>query len=284
MKCSLDCIPCLLRQTLRSARFSKSSDPKGLLREVMTVLTRLSWDATPMELGFEVYRVIRERLGDPYAEAKRRSNEFALKLLPRLKEIVQFSGDPLETAVRIAIAGNVVDYGALDEFSVEETVERALKAEPGIYHFEELRRDLERAETVLYFLDNAGEVVFDRLLVETIISVLGPKRFVFVARSVPFINDVTPREVREIGLTNAPGSEVRGMKCGSLSEYRDFTRTMEEWMEEADVVISKGQGNYELLSEYKGIYFLLTVKCQVVADYLGAKVGDVVILRGRGRR
>lgn len=284
MRAFPECVPCLLRQTLRAARLAKASDPLKVLKEVVEALARTEWEAPPMELGFVVYSVIRRSLGDPYADIRRRSNRVVLPLLPRLREYVIASEDPLETAVRLAVAGNIVDYGALDRFSVdpeeriiEDAVERALKAKPRIYDYERLRDDLESARTVMIVLDNAGEIVFDKLLAETISSELGPRKFVFVVRSVPFINDATLSDAEAVGLTKIPGAEVRTMRCGTLEEYREFVGELETWIEESDVVISKGQGNFELLSDYKGMYFLLTVKCEPIASYLGAEIGDIVV-------
>ena len=249
------------------------------MREVMGVLRSLDWNVTPMELGFEIYRVIRERLGDPYADVKRKSNEALLSMLPTLRGRVRESPDPLEAALRVAVAGNIIDYGALDEFEVERAIEEVFTKTPYRFDYEELRRELEGASKVLYFLDNAGEVVLDRLLAETILKEIGSLKFVFVVRNSPVINDVTVSEAVEVGLTQIPGAEVREMKCRSLEEYRAWLAELERWIEDADVVLAKGQGNFELLSEFRGVYFLFTVKCDVVARYLGAKVGDIVLMK-----
>lgn len=136
MKAALECIPCALRQTLRAVKFAgRREDAEKALRRVMSTLCGLSWDVPPMALGFEVYRAIRESLmvEDPYAEEKRRLNRLALKHAAELKGLIRKSRDPLDTAIRLAIAGNVIDYGSLEKFDLKSTVERFLKEKPVIY-------------------------------------------------------------------------------------------------------------------------------------------------------
>ncbi len=283
MRARLECIPCYLRQTLRALRFGGLEDrAEEVLRAVMLRLTELDWSLTPMELGFEVYRVIREVTGveDPYAEVKSRSNRLALSMLPRLREIVWRSSDPLRTAVLASIAGNIVDYGALESFDIEGTVNRVLRSKPAIDEYEELKSELKGAEEVLMFLDNAGEAAFDRLLAETIAQLYSPEKIVFVVKATPMINDVTLKDALEVGLNEVKGAEFREVPSSSLSDYAAFKPRVEEWIKRADVAISKGQGNYELLSHYREVFFLLTVKCNAVASDLGVRVGDVVIARG----
>jgi len=280
MKAALECIPCALRQTLRAVKFAgRREDAEKALRRVMSTLCGLSWDVPPMALGFEVYRAIRESLmvEDPYAEEKRRLNQLALKHASELKGLIRKSRDPLDTAIRLAIAGNVIDYGSLEKFDLKSTVERFLKEKPAIYDIDILREKLQKARSIIYFLDNAGEAVFDKLLAETIQSLYGEKHFIFVVRSTPIINDVSLRDVEEINLSELGSVEVRAMPSESLYEWLRFRATLEKWFKEADVALSKGQGNFELLSDYPGIFFMFAVKCEVVASMLKVKLGSQVL-------
>jgi len=154
MKLNLECIPCFLMQALKASRFCRlgEEEQEKVLREVMTVLLNERWDKTPPELAHVVHAVVRKYGGDPYLEIKRKSNELALKLYPEVKEIVESSEDPLKTAVKVSIAGNIIDFGAVDE---ELTVD----------HYKLFKEKLKSGNSILYFADNAGEIVFDRILI-----------------------------------------------------------------------------------------------------------------------
>ncbi len=278
MRTELECIPCALRQTLRAIRFSGSRRGEEVMRRALKTLLEADWSVPPMALGFDLFSSIREELGvdDPYRAEKERFNEMVLQSYGRLRKMVWSGGDPLDTAVRLSIAGNVIDYGSHEGFDVWETLRGFLEAEPGVYELDGLREALSRADSLILFLDNAGEAVFDLLLLETVDRLYGPLRVVTVARSEPMINDVTVEEARRLGFGRY--GEVRGMPSGSLREWLDFRPVLEEWLSEADVAIAKGQGNFELLSGLgRGIFFLFMVKCPVVERVVGAPQGSMVL-------
>lgn len=278
MRTELECIPCALRQTLRAIRFSGSRRGEEVMRRALRTLLEADWSVPPMALGFDLFSSIREELGvdDPYRAEKERFNEMVLQSYGRLREMVWSGGDPLDTAVRLSIAGNVIDYGSHEGFDVWETLRGFLEAEPGVYELDGLREALERADSLILFLDNAGEAVFDLLLLETVDRLYGPLRVVTVARSEPMINDVTVEEARRLGFGRY--GEVRGMPSSSLREWIDFQPVLGEWLSEADVAIAKGQGNFELLSGLgRGVFFLFMVKCPVVERVVGAPQGSMVL-------
>ncbi len=278
MKVAPECIPCFLRQALQAARFSSIDEDtqKRILREIMERLLNSSWDRTPPELAHIAHAVVRRYAGgDPYRSVKRESNDLALSLYPELKKMVESSSNPLRTAVRIAIAGNIIDFGALESFDVKRTLNEVLSKEFRYDDFPRFEKKLEEASTLLYFADNAGEIVFDRLLLETIMR-RRRIRVSFVVKQGPIINDATLEDARYVGLDDLVdeylfiGNGVVGIERNS-PEVR-------EWIESHDVVISKGQGNFEGLSEFSGIFYMLMIKCPVVARYLKGEVGDIVLL------
>ncbi len=281
MKLRPECIPCLQRQTVQALRFVSADDStiKEALREVMRFLLSINWEVTPPELDHGVQRIIRKFAGgDPYAEVKRRSNDHAMSLLPHCREILRRSKDPLKTAIKIAIAGNIMDFGALSSYDLEGTLDRVLRSELTVDHYDLLRRRLEEASSLLYFADNAGEIVFDKLFLEVLLE-WKSLRITFVVKGGPMINDATMEDVRYVGLDKLPGINFRTVSNGEPGTGPK--RNSEEvlgWIKEHDVVISKGQGNYESLSEFQGIFYLLMVKCPVVASSLGMKVGDIVLM------
>jgi len=276
-----DCIPCFLRQVVNALRLSSIDDSRieRAQREVMTYLLSLDWDLSPPEIDYVVQRVIREYAGgDPYREVKKRSNDEALSIYGECERIVESSEDPLRTAVKLAIAGNVIDFGPYTSYDLKGTIDRVLKSDLSIDHYPLLKEKFQRASRILYFSDNAGEIVLDKLLVETMLS-LREVRFTFVVKGGPMINDATLEDFYYVSFSDIDAVEVRTVSNGDEGTGPD--RRSEEvlkWIREHDLVISKGQGNYEILGEFNGIFHMLLVKCPVVAADLNASVGDIVLI------
>jgi hypothetical protein len=278
MKAGVDCIPCIQRQIIKASRFSglSESEVEGILRRVMEALLEEKWNKTPPELAHVAHRIVREHInGDPYAEVKRESNELALGMLPELRRRVSESAEPLRTAIRIAIAGNIIDFGAMIDFDLSRTVEEVLNKEFRYDDYDRLVEVLENADSILYFFDNAGEIAFDVLLIEQLLKIKD-YHITAVVKAGPIINDATEEDLDYVGLRDMV-TEIRYLSNGEQG-YERSSPEVGRWIDEHDVVISKGQGNYEGLSEWKGIFYMLMVKCPVIARALNAKVGDVVLL------
>ena len=214
---------------------------------------------------------------DPYRQIKDRFNRMALELYPTLRDWVEESDNPMETAVRLAIAGNVIDFGVnsqLSETEVRQSVMHALSASLDA-DVDEFWRAVSDAERILYLTDNAGEIVFDRLLIEQ----MPPGKVTVGVRGFPVINDATMTDAEDTGITELAevienGSDAPGTILADCSE------TFVERFNKADLIIAKGQGNYETLSEVdKDIYFLLKVKCPVIARDIGCQMDSLVLRR-----
>jgi len=282
----MDCVPCLVKQALRAAKLAKG-DRKVLelvLRRVMKALSEEDWDTTPPELAQTVYRIVRDLTGvnDPFLEVKRLSNEEALRLYPKVKSALRESKDPLLTAVKAAIAGNVIDFGALEEpvGELERQLLAIMRKGFAINDYPSFRKKALEAESLLLFADNSGEIVFDKLLIETLNVVRAEplRRVTLVVKGGPIINDATREDVEQVGFDEVPGLEVKTISNGDPGTGPQ--RRGEEvyrWVEEHDLVVAKGQGNYECLSDRGGLFFLLIAKCPVIAEDLGVKVGDLVL-------
>lgn len=282
MKIGLGCIPCFLRQAFEAGALVTDDQEirERILREVLSRLTNQSFDKTPPSVGRDIHRIVKLLSGDndPYLEIKRNSNYLAMRLMPALKELIRSSADPFETAVRLAIAGNMIDYGQGDRIGEEglrKTVFQCLDQPVSKDSINELREEIEKASNIVYLGDNAGEVFFDRLLIEE----LEGYPIKFVVRGVPIINDALKEDAKMVGLDKLVrvvdnGSDVPGTILEECSqEFKGQFR-------EADLVIAKGQGNYETLSdEQKKTFFLLKVKCSVVSEHIGYQEGDMVIVR-----
>ena len=281
MKTFFDCIPCIIRQTLDSVRLVTPDETvhQRVLREVLRAAAEADLHQTPPEMAQWIHRRIREHVdqSDPYRQIKDRFNRMALKLYATLQDWVEDSDNPMETAVRLVIAGNVIDLGVngqLSETEVRQSVMHALSA-PLDANVEEFSCAISDARQILYLADNAGEIVFDRLLIERI-----PAGKVTVGvRGFPVINDATMTDAEDAGITELAevienGSDAPGTILSECSQ------AFVERFNHADLIIAKGQGNYETLSEVdKDIYFLLKAKCPVIARDIGCPIDSLVLRR-----
>jgi uncharacterized protein with ATP-grasp and redox domains len=283
MKAYLDCYPCFLTQALKTARFVTSDEKtiRQILDEVGLALAGRSFDAPPPVISQAVYRIIAARLGvqDPYREIKKACIGQALSLYPRLKRLIAESPDRLWTAVKLAIAGNVIDFGANADFDLKRDVDQILAQDPAVNHFPEFRKMLDKAGRILYLADNAGETVFDRLFIEEL-----QKPVIYAVRGSPIINDALYADAVESGI----GEVARIISSGVCTPGTVLAFCSHEFLEtyrSADLIISKGQGNFEALSdEDRPIFFLLKIKCDVVARHLGRSKGDIVLMSSKAGR
>jgi uncharacterized protein with ATP-grasp and redox domains len=249
-----------------------------IVRRVLEAVAGMSLREVPPIIGAQIHRIVREVTGndDPYAEVKRRSNRFAMDLYEALRRDVIQAADPFETAVRYAIAGNVIDFGPTGSFSeeqVHEALEDCRNARLDRTALEFFRDAARKAGRILFIGDNAGEIVFDLLLLEQ----LNRERVVYAVRGGPVINDATMADAVQCGMIERvpvvdSGSDVPGTVLEFCSpEFREIHAG-------ADLVISKGQGNYETLSETdRRTTFLFRAKCPVIAVDIGCTIGDTIV-------
>ena len=284
MKVHLDCIPCLQRQALQALRFVTQdvAVQERILRLVVAKLERMDWTGTPPEMAHVVHRIVIEECGveDPYEEVKKRYNDLVLHLYPEIKRTVEESKEPLLAAVRMAIAGNIIDFGANSEFDLSKTIFAVSSMEFAIFDYPEFTTILENANTMIYLADNTGEIVLDKILLETILDRYKIEKILFAVKGAPIINDATIDDAKYVGIDKLPGVEF--VKVGTGLPNSGIERRSKEFnniLDSADIVISKGQGNYEALSDHAGIFFLLMAKCPVIASDLNVKIGDIVLKR-----
>jgi uncharacterized protein with ATP-grasp and redox domains len=279
MKTYLDCLPCMLRQALEAARMAgaDAGQQRAILNRVMELLAEVSVDSTPAETGYHVHRIVREMTGvkDPYRSVKEEATHNAWHLVPCLREIVAQADDPLEQAVRIAIAGNIIDFAPGVQFTLEATLERVLSQPFAINDLEALRQALSQVERVLYLADNAGETVFDRVLIETL-----KQPVIYAVKGGPTLNDATWEDavaagVEEVAEIVSTGSDAPGTVLESCSP------AFRQLYDQAQVIIAKGQANHEALAEGdRRLFFLLQVKCLVLGREIGVEPGNIVLKQG----
>ena len=278
MKARLDCIPCLLKQSLNATRVVTDDQAvqEKVLRSVMAELLDSPLDYSPPLIAHTIYSIVDDITGcdDPYKSLKMEYNQIAMEMYPDLKDIVDKSDDRLFTAVKLAIAGNIIDFGANIQFDVEETIEDILTKKFAINDYPLFVESLEDSENILYLADNAGEVGFDRILIEEIMDYAD---VVYAVKKKPIINDATIDDAIFCGIDSIAEIVTTSDTPGTILERCD--PEFVEIYRSADMIISKGQGNYETLSEEAGyIFFLLLAKCPVIAADLGVKIGDGVLL------
>jgi hypothetical protein len=283
MKTNLDCIPCFMQQALAAARMATDDEAvhEEVLRHVAERVSRMDMGLSPPVMAQMIHRLIRELTGeaDPYLEAKRWSNRLANDLVPeilaRLHETPETAR--LEMAVRAAIAGNIIDFGVhsdLHDDAVRSSVDTAFTA-PLSGSIEAFAEEIGTARSILYIADNAGEIVFDRVLIEQ----LGPERVTLAVRGRPVLNDALRADAEAAGLTSLVeiienGSDAPGTVLDDCSE------TFRSRFLGADVVLAKGQGNYETLSNApRAAWFVLMAKCHVIARHIGCEPGSFIVER-----
>ena len=283
MKTYLDCIPCFIKQSLEAARMATDDEEiqAEVLREVMKHLQAISFTNSPPELSREVHEIIRKITGskDPYKKVKDQSNEMAKNEYPYLKKLVKDADDSLLMAIKLSIVGNVIDFGTSNRFNVEDMIDVAVKKEFVDDDYPRFKEVLKQSKSILYLADNTGEIFFDKLLLEEISD--GEKKSTYVVKANPIINDATIDDAKFAGIDKhakviagdaGQSKSTPGMVLSYASE--EFL----ELLKTSDMIISKGQGNYEALSDIdREVFFLLMVKCPLVANDIGTEMARLVL-------
>ena len=277
MNTYLDCIPCFFKQALFAARAATKDEAKAkeVLDRVAQLVPSITLESSPPETARLIYHAVREVTGivDPLKAYKERSIENALSMYGNLKSIVDNSRDPLRAAIKMAIVGNVIDLGANPDFDLEWEMRTAFREKDlSEEHYESFKHRLEKTRNVLYLADNAGETVFDRILIETM-----GREAVYAVRDIPIINDATMEDARKSGIDKV----ARIVSSGCDAPGTILKRCSREFLSlfaSADLIVSKGQGNFESLSgEDAPVFFLLKVKCPVIARHLGVEIGNSIL-------
>ena len=283
MKASTDCIVCVFWQALRTARLMTDDEAlhKKVLAKVSAWIAKADLETSPAVLSKPVYRIICEVMNndDPFKIYKKRSNTAALSLLPYLRELVAQSHNQLETALRISALGNLIDFGIGHNFDIEREIKENISKDFAINAVAEFEKELRPDCKLLYLGDNAGEIVMDMILIELL-----KKRGVqvtYTVKSAPIINDSTMEDAIECGMTSVTkvittGGDDIGINWNNVSEE------FREAFSSADVILAKGHGNFETCDDREeNIYFLLKVKCHVVARQLGVNEGCSVFVNSK---
>jgi len=258
-----------------------------IIDELSQLIPNFSLETAPPEMGRAIYSLVGKISGvkDPFKDIKENSNKFALKLYPKLKQEINNSEDRLLTAVKLSIIGNIIDYGAKNSLDVPKEIDYLFQGNFAInsennsttFEYNQFKESLDKVNTIIYLADNAGEVVFDRLLIEELVKELG-KEVIYVVKGKPIINDALIEDAIFCRINKAAKITSSGSDApGTILKY--CSPEFIELYQDAELIISKGQGNYEALSEEdRLIFFLFRAKCPVIAEDVGCNVGDMVLI------
>lgn len=282
LKARPDCIPCIIAHVLKAAQNATPDDwlARKAILETMDLLKTAEFDRTPAEIAYDCLRLTVKTLGasDPFKEEKKQANEAALAVIGEARKLtLENKDDPLFTLLRLAAAANLLDTGILSTATPEDVILLTSKMEFEVNNYPGFKRDLKQSKNILYILDNAGEIVFDKLVLENLIE--KGKKVTAVVRKSPVLNDAVREDAELAGISSL--CQVIDTGVDSLGVILNISsREFRGAFENADMVISKGQANYETLEgTRKNIYFLMSVKCDVVANHLGVSKGDLVLLK-----
>ena len=277
---------CLIKQVERAIRLLRPDAPNSLIVEtqhrVMKHIAKQELSSLSSEdMGTVTYKIIGEALGmeDPYSEQKRKYNTLALEIYPRVLEYSKKSQDSLKFAITLSILGNSIDFGASHaiDFSDFADLSNIGLGEPN--HYDQLIKILERSGSILILGDNTGEIVFDKILLKILTETYPSATIYYSVRGGPIINDATMEDAIEVGMTQEciviESSQSPGVILNnSPSEFQTI-------FNEADIIISKGQGNFESIittaTTNKPVFFLLKAKCELISRVFEVPQGTLLL-------
>jgi uncharacterized protein with ATP-grasp and redox domains len=286
MKQFNECIPCYAKQmlsVLQVCEYDESKIPSVLLK-AMESIKDFSIYANPASNSslavLKVYELINNN--DPYKFAKKKYNDFALSIYNDLKYIVDNAEDKLLMAFNVAVAGNIIDMGVSLDFDINKALLEITSKNFDYCDYDKFKCDLNKSNNILILGDNSGEIVFDKLLVEQL-NMLG-KNVTYAVKSFPTINDATLDDALYVGMDKIANIIETGSICVGVN-YLDSSKEFVDEFINSDIVIAKGQANYESLEDEGGFlidntYFVLRAKCPCIAKHIGVKLGDIVFKKG----
>jgi len=289
MKLQSECVTCIIAQVKNVTNMFHLSEEarKAAMDDTHAYLAQANYEGcTPESMG-ELWQILLQHVGgsDPYAAIKSLCNQEAMKMLPETREKIARAKEPFTVALKYAIAGNLIDYGLEHPVSLEEQnaqIDAIAATSFSIDDSDNLRSVLAQAKTMLYLGDNAGEIVFDKLLIEQIRAYYPMIDISFVVKGSAVLNDVTRIDADEVGMHEV----AHVIDNGDASPGTVLPRTSEAFQRafaQADVVLSKGQGNFESLSgvEKENLFFLFTAKCDTVCVEAGVPKLSIVCMENR---
>ncbi|MGM0441208.1 MAG: damage-control phosphatase ARMT1 family protein [Elusimicrobiota bacterium] len=282
MKMEIDCVTCFMRQAVKAAKLSTDNFEIQLkaVKKAAEKIADIDPEKTPPETATGVFKTIIRQTGqkDAFKKLKDDSNRKVKNLIPRLEKLIQNAEDPFKVSLNLALCGNIIDYGILEDFNVEELIERELNKELDSAKLKKLKSRILGADKISFLADNAGEIGFDGLFLKQLKKLNPDLEIVVFVNDRPIINDVTMEDMRFFGLDET--FEIVEAPNTVGLDYKNLPENFKKLLEQSDYIISKGQANYEILTgtRLKNIIYLLRAKCPVVARSTGVKEGARVVI------
>lgn len=283
MQTHLECIPCFLKQALEASRMVTDNETTHtqVMHSVMNYLQYADLTKSPPELSQKIHHIIRTitHSSDPYKKVKTESNTLAKKHLPHLKKQLALSQDPLLLAIKLAIVGNVIDYGTMTRLNITDMINNALTQPFDLQQYPAFKNQLKQSKSILMLGDNTGEIIFDTLLLQELNRYTHD--ITYVVKAHPIINDAQKDDAIYAGVDNyatiiEADAKQPYSSPGILLQHT--TPQFKRRFSSVDMVLSKGQGNFEgLNNSSRQIYYLLMIKCPLIADIMGKKVGTPIL-------
>ena len=277
-----ECYFCINKtvERLATKQAKSEEDAVNFLSDIHNMLSD-NWDKSNPLLSTHIHRTAKKVLknNNLYQQEKEHANSILLNKYDYWKNLVNSSDYPMFTAAKLAVAGNVIDYGANSApEDIESKINEVIKSDFTIDNTKELFEQIKNANSILYLGDNAGEAVFDKLFIET----MHHANVTFAVRGAPVINDMTIDDAKSIGIDKV---------CKVISNGFDAPSTIlehcsDEFIEKfnsVDLIISKGQGNFEGLVDnpHNNLFFMLMAKCNTIAGIVGVNKGDLVVKKSK---
>ncbi len=285
MKAYPQCVPCLINQGLNAVRklnLGKEKEKEIALKSVKFLSQFKELEYSPAYYAYFIQKIVKEIAGteDPFKEQKKIANKKAMELYDELKKIVMNSEDSLATAIKVSAIGNLIDFAVRGEFDIEKEVKEFLNKDFAVWDYEIFKEKLKDAKTCLILGDNAGEIVFDKLLAEELKN--RGKEVIYCVKGKPILNDATLEDAEEVSLT----SVCRVIDNGTDRVGTPLEHCSQEFLKvfySADIVISKGQANFETLNDAdRNIFFLFVAKCEPIATESSSSVKAFVFKFHKG--
>jgi len=282
-------VPCIIKQVINTLKISGCSNELGrkVISEVLHKLKNIDYRRSPAANSDIAYTVFKEVTGikDPYYDLKRKYNRLALDIYPELKKVVDSAKDKLYTAAKIAVAGNVIDFGIdikkADTLDLSMIIRDLKSTQLAVDDFDKFRESLKNSINILYITDNSGEIVFDKIFIKELAKL--DKKVVLTVKSDPIINDATVEDAAEANFDGLAGVIETGNGNIGINMDNSSDAFLKEF-KKADLIISKGQGNFETLDKDEtNIFFLLKAKCEYIAKELGVRYLDIVFTGSKTR-
>ncbi len=285
MKVYYECAPCFMRQAREALDLATDDEQKKMeaMEEIIKLMNqKFKKGASSNDIGTAIHRIIKKITGndDPYHVEKVRSNEIAQKFLPQITGLLE-KDNSLENHVKAAIVGNLIDFAALGvDFDPSKVIMDTMDSPLEINHLSELENDLMNVKTVLYLADNTGEIVFDKLLIKKLREY--DVQITLALKEKPILNDACEEDALSAGLDEVAELVTTGTDSVGVV-YSQLSPEFKELLDDAELIISKGLGNYEGLTEIdlgdKPVYCLLNSKCSPIARDIGVKERANILLK-----